>query len=135
MYYVRRAGTIKGPLTREKLSSLRQEKRLRMRDEVSESPDGPWRMFRDAHDLVLTADDSTRDDSVSVTEEPLSPPSGVAKPEKFGESDREWHASLQTWIEGDHLFRKPFRPWKYLLGGVFLVALAIYAMSIVLRPH
>ena len=135
MYYVRRKGHIKGPLTREKLSSLRQEKRLRMRDEVSDSPDGPWRMLRDTPDLLLMADDSPRGDSVSGSDESLSLPHGVAKPEKAGESDREWHDSLQTWIEGDHLFRKPFRPWKYLLGGVFLVALAIYALSIVLRPH
>ena len=41
VYYVRRDGRIKGPLTREKLRTLRQERRLRMRDDVAESVDGP----------------------------------------------------------------------------------------------
>lgn len=135
MYYVRREGHIKGPLTQEKLSSLRHEKRLRMRDEVSESQDGPWRMLRDVPDLVLMADDVSHGDSDALSDESVPPSSGVANPANAEESDREWHASLQTWIEGDHLFRKPFRPWKYLLGGVFLVALAILALAIVFGSH
>ena len=51
MYYVRRDGRVKGPLTREKLRTLRQERRLRMRDEVAESANGPWRQLGDFRDL------------------------------------------------------------------------------------
>ena len=136
MYYVRREGRIKGPLTREKLRSLRQERRLRMRDEVSESADGPWRQLRDVRDEVLGEDDQLpRFGSGIWNDDPVALPSGDELPAVDGEPDREWHESLQTWLEGDDPFRKPFRPWTYLLGGVFLVALTVYALMIVLRPH
>jgi len=43
VYFVRRKGRVKGPLTLEKLRALRDEDRLRMRDEIAESADGPWK--------------------------------------------------------------------------------------------
>ena len=135
MYYVRREGRIKGPLTREKLCALREEKRLRMRDEVSESPDGPWRMVRDIQDLAVTADDEPPCDIGGMNDESVPLLDGVAGATIVEEPDREWHASLHTWIEGDSPFRKPFRPLVYALGGMFLVALAIFALVIVLGPH
>jgi len=33
------------------------------------------------------------------------------------------------------VFRKPFRPWMYVLGGLLLVALAIFAVAIVVGPQ
>jgi hypothetical protein len=135
MYYVRREGRIKGPLTREKLSALREEKRLRMRDEVSESPAGPWRRVRDIQDLVATADDEPPCDIGDRDDESVPLSDGVAGATIAEQPDGEWHASLHTWIEGDSPFRKPFRPWVYALGGIFLVALAIFALVIVLGPH
>jgi len=134
LYYVRREGRIKGPLTREKLCALQNEKRLRTRDEVSESPDGPWRMLRDVQELVVMTDDASRSDSGLSSDESAPPSNGEAGAAIAEEPDREWHASLQTWIEGDSPFRKPFRPWMYVLGGMFLVALAIFALKIVLWP-
>jgi hypothetical protein len=136
MYYVRRDGRIKGPLTPEKLRSLRQERRLRMRDEVSESADGPWQRLRDVRDRVLGNDDETpRFDSGIWSEDPvpmlLADEDGVVG----GEPDPEWHESLQTWLEGEDPFRKPFRPWMYALGSMLLVALAILAIAIVFGTH
>ena len=134
-YYVRREGRIKGPLTREKLCALRNEKRLRTRDEVSESPDGPWRRLRDIQELVQMTDSLPRSDSGLSGGESPSPANGRAGAAIAEEPDREWHASLQTWVEGDSPFRKPFRPWMYALGAAFLVALAFFALKIVLWPH
>jgi hypothetical protein len=136
MYYVRRDGRVKGPLTREKLRSLRQERRLRMRDEVAESANGPWRQLGDFRDKVLGgADPLPQFDSGIWSEEvvpmPLANKDGVVD----GEPDREWHESLQTWLEGEDPFRKPFRPWMYALGGMLLVALAMLALAIVFGSH
>jgi len=134
MYYVRREGRIKGPLSREKLRSLRQEQRLRMRDEIAESADGPWQLLRDVREDVLGVE-VPRFDSGIWSEEPAAMPLADEDAAVDGEPDREWHESLQTWLEGDDPFRKPFRPWMYVLGVVFLLALAIFAMVIVLQPH
>ena len=136
MYYVRRKGSVKGPLTREKLRRLRKERRLRMGDDVAESADGPWRRLRDVRDEVLGHDDQLArpDSGIWSEEKALMPPSDEDAAVGV-EPDREWHESLQTWLEGDDPFRKPFRPWMYVLGVVFLLALAIFAMVIVLQPH
>ena len=135
MYYVRREGRIKGPLTREKLRSLRQERRLRMRDEVSESANGPWQLLRDVREEVMEGDEVPRFDSGIWSDDPAPMPLADEEAAVNGEPDREWHESLQSWLEGEDPFRKPFRPWMYVLGVVFLLALAFYAMVIVLHSH
>ena len=135
MYYVRRDGRVKGPLTREKLRTLRQERRLRMRDEVAESANGPWRQLGDFREEVLDGDEVPRFEGGIWSEElvpiPLADEDGAAD----GEPDREWHESLQTWLEGEDPFRKPFRPWMYALGAMLLVALGILATAIVFGTH
>ena len=135
MYYVRREGRIKGPLSREKLRSLRQERRLRMRDEVSESADGPWRQLRDIREQVLGGDEVPRFDSGIWGEDAVPMPLDDGAVAADSEPDREWHESLQTWLEGEDAFRKPFRPWMYGLGGLLLVALAILTLAIVFGKH
>ena len=136
MYYVRRQGRVKGPLTREKLRSLRQERRLRMRDEVAESANGPWRQLGDFRDEVLGgADPLPQFDSGIWSEEVVPMPLANEDGAVDGEPDREWHASLQTWLEGEDPFRKPFRLWMYALGGMLLVALAMLALAIVFGSH
>ena len=134
MYYIRRDGRIKGPLTQEKLCGLRDEKRLKIQDEISESPDGPWRMLRDVQELVVMDDSGLRSDSGLISDESAPLTNGGTRAVIAEEPDREWHASLQTWVEGDSPFRKPFRPWMYVFGAVFLVALAFFALKIVLWP-
>ena len=90
---------------------------------------------RDIQELVELTDDASRSDGglASNESDPLS--DGGAGDSIAGEPSREWHGSLQTWLEGDSPFRKPFRPWMYVLGSLFLAALAIYALKIVLWPH
>lgn len=131
MYYVRRDGRVKGPLTREKLRTLRQERRLRMRDEVAESANGPWRQLGEFRDEVLGGADVPRFDSGIWSDEPVPIPLADEDGAVDGEPDREWHESLQTWLEGEDPFRKPLRPWMYALGAMLLVALGMLALAIV----
>lgn len=136
MYYVRREGRIKGPLTREKLSRLRRERRLRMRDEVSESPEGPWRTLRDVRGEVLGGDEGAGPFGGGLPiEEPVEWPTDDEDDAIDATSDESWHESLQTWLEGEDPFRRPFRPWMYVLGALFLVALAGLTLAIVLGTH
>jgi hypothetical protein len=58
VYFVRRKGRVKGPLSREKLVALQQEDRLRMQDEIGPSEDGPWQRLIDIYDEVF-GDEST----------------------------------------------------------------------------
>jgi hypothetical protein len=135
MYYVRRDGRIKGPLTRDKLRTLRQERRLRMRDEVSESAEGPWLPFQDFREEVLGGDDKVPPlDSGIWNEDQVLVPL-AAEVDSGGQPVREWQASLQMWLEGEDPFRKPFRPWMYALGGMLLIVLAMLALAIVFGPH
>jgi len=136
MYYVRREGRIKGPLTAEKLRSLRRERRLRMRDEVSKSVNGPWLQFREFREEVLGDDGHVpRFDHGIWSEDPVTVPLADEEDVVDGEPDSEWHESLQTWLEGEDPFRKPFRPWMYALGAMLLVALGILALAIVFGTH
>ena len=149
MYYVRRDGRIKGPLSREKLRSLRQERRLRMRDEVALTADGPWRVLRDVRAEVLggeefplaaepsEGEELARFDSGiwSETQEPPPPAGEQPFAGREQEPDGEWHESLRTWLEGDDPFRGPFRPWLYALGAMLLVVLGILALTVVFGTH
>lgn len=143
MYYVRRDGRIKGPLSREKLRSLRQEKRLRMRDEIATTADGPWHVLRDVREAVLGAgalpsgEASPPFDSGIWSDQagpaPLTPAGGAAAGEQ--EPDGEWQDTLRAWLEGDDPFRGPFRPGMYILGALLLVVLGVLALSVVFGTH
>lgn len=149
MYYVRRDGRIKGPLSREKLRSLREEKRLRMRDEIATAANGPWRPLRDIREEVLGENEPPAEERLPEAGELPQFDSGIwredgepEKPARAGaaalresEPDDEWHDSLRTWLEGDDAFRGPFRPWMYVLGTLLLVVLGTLALSVVFGPH
>ena len=135
MYYVRRDSRIKGPLTRDKLRTLRREGRLRMRDEVSASADGPWLPFQDFREEVLGGDDEVPQLDSGIWNQDSVLVQSADEMGSGGQPVREWQASLQTWLEGEDPFRKPFRPWMYALGGMLLIALAMLALAIVFGPH
>lgn len=143
MYYVRRDGRIKGPLSREKLRSLRQEKRLRMRDEIATTAEGPWHVLRDVREEVLGAgvlpggEASPPFDSGSWSDQAAPAPPLPTDEAAAGEQepDGEWYDTLRTWVEGDDPFRGPFRPWMYVLGTLLLVVLGVLALSVVFGTH
>ena len=128
MYYVRRSGRIRGPLTLEKLRSLRDEDRLRIRDEISESADGPWSLLADMYEELLgesTAEHTALDDEFLATT-PSSRPT-ARQPVRAGDRGSP----------GPHkLLRKPVQLWIVIASGVALACLLVLAtaLGVVLSP-
>ena len=86
MYFVRRKGRVKGPLSREKLLTLQQEDRLRMQDEIGQSEGGPWSRLIDVYDEVFGEEstaiaDAQGEDEFWTEEPPAAKPAtkGIAK--------------------------------------------------------
>jgi hypothetical protein len=136
MFFVRRDGRVKGPITRERLRELRREDRLRMRDEIALAADGPWSRLRDVYDDVLADEESVAADDEFWREElpPDKPPAALRKPAANADEGRNWFARLRESIEGDGAFRQPFRLWSFLAAAVPLAALAAFFAVILVSP-
>ncbi len=130
-YFVRRGGRVKGPLTRERLRELRNEDRLRMRDEIALSADGPWDRLRDVHDDVL-GERGTGGVDDDFWREELPPEKPKATPAAEG---RTWGDRLRDWMEGDDAFRKPFHVGTFLAAAVPLLTLAGFVAVILVSPQ
>lgn len=98
MYFVRRDGKVKGPLSIDRLRSLRLEQRLRDEDEIGEAKEGPWeRVDSVAADLLAdrgSADfDFELDDSggieVEAADQPFAAAVGSARSKARGSGRRE----------------------------------------------
>jgi len=146
MFFVRRDGRVKGPVTRDRLRELRRQDRLRMRDEISLAADGPWSRLRDVYDEVLAdAETAAADDEFWREDLPPDKPSaggrntGAGKRAggqfaEEGEHGRTWFERLRDTLEGDGAFRQPFRPWSFLAAAVPLAALAAFVAVILVSP-
>ena len=132
MYFVRRKGKTRGPLTLEKLQSLRDQDRLRMGDEIGESADGPWTRLADIYDELLGDPETTGDDQSELDDDFL-----IAKPSSLRKSatQRMVAASPKT---GGHtsLFGGQLKPWQMITAGVGLACLAVLAViaGVLLSP-
>ena len=126
MYFVRRKGRVKGPLTLEKLRALRDEDRLRMRDEIAESADGPWKRLTEVYVELLDEDETSGDADSGVEEEFWEEQStsrqGSAKNKPSSASD----AKKQRQPAG--LFGGQVKPWQLVAGGVTAAGLAAVAL-------
>ena len=136
MFFVRRDGRVKGPLTRERLRELRREDRLRMRDEIALAADGPWSRLRDVSDDVLADEESVAADDEFWREElpPDKPPAAPRKATTNDDDGRSWFERLRESIEGDGAFRQPFRLWSFLAAAVPLAAVAAFFAVILVSP-
>ena len=136
MFFVRRDGRVKGPLTRERLRELRREDRLRMRDEIALAADGPWSRLRDVSDDVLADDESVAADDEFWREElpPDKPPPAARKAAENDDDGRSWFERLRESIEGDGAFRQPFRLWSFLAAAAPLAAVAAFFAVILVSP-
>lgn len=135
MFFVRRDGRVKGPLTRARLRELRRDDRLRMRDEIALAVDGPWSRLRDVYDDVIPDEESVAAADDFWREE--LPPDKAAPAPKTAASaadGRTWFERLREMIEGDDAFRQPFSPWSFLAAAVPLVALAGFVAVILVSP-
>jgi phage FluMu protein gp41 len=52
-FFLRREGKVHGPLSRRKLSNLRSQKKLRQKDELACSQQGPWFLVSRVHRQVI----------------------------------------------------------------------------------
>jgi hypothetical protein len=136
MFFVRRDGRVKGPLTRERLRELRREDRLRMRDEIALAADGPWSRLRDVSDDVLADEESVAADDEFWREElpPDKPPPAPRKAAANDDDSRSWFERLRESIEGDGAFRQPFHLWSFLAAAVPLAAVAAFFAVILVSP-
>lgn len=131
MYYVKRKGKIKGPLTLEKMQELRDEDRLRMRDEVAESPEGPWARLSDVYDRVFGGtvtgeSDGADDDDSFLSLVPEYAPSQKPTP-AGGAAAAPPSAAVGTLT---------LRPWQVAAGIAGVVAFGMFAiiLGVVLSP-
>ena len=132
MYFVRRKGQTRGPLTLEKLQSLRDQDRLRMRDEISESEDGPWTRLADIYDELLGDPGTNGDDQSEFDDDFL-----IAKPSSRRQSSRQTPVNPGPKPDGQNgLFGGQLKPWQMIAAGVGLACLAVLAVTagILLSP-
>ena len=132
MYFVRRKGKTRGPLTLEKLQSLRDQDRLRMRDEISESEDGPWTRLADIYDELLGDPGTSGDDQSEFDDDFL-----IVKPSSRRQSSRQTVVNASPKPGGQNgLFGGQLKPWQMIAAGVGLACLAVLAVTagILLSP-
>ena len=139
LFFVRRDGRVKGPLTRERLRDLRRQDRLRLRDEIAVAADGPWSPLRDVYDQVLPDEEpaAAADDFWREELPPDASAAGERRQDGRGAPgvDRlTWFERLRELLEGDGAFREPFRPWSFLAAAVPLAALAAVVAVILVSP-
>ena len=125
MYFVRRKGKTRGPLTLEKLQSLRDQDRLRMRDEISESEDGPWTRLVDIYDKLLGDPEATGDNQGDFDDDFL-----IAKPSSRQQSSRQKLVNASPKPSTQNvLFGGRMKPWQMITAGVGLACLAVLAVT------
>ena len=126
MYFVRRKGRIRGPLTLEKLQSLRDEDRLRMRDEIAESAEGPWSRLHDVYDELLGPETSDSDGPGDLDDDFLAPKHSSRR----ASPSRETVTVVAKPTLREALFSGQFQPWQVIAAGVGLACLAILAVAV-----
>jgi len=126
VYFVRRKGRVKGPLTLEKLRALRDEDRLRMRDEIAESADGPWKRLTEVYVELLDEDESPDDADSGVEEEFWEEQSTSRQGSAKNKPSSASNVKKQRQPAG--LFGGQVKPWQLVAGGVTAAGLAAVAL-------
>ena len=139
MYYMRRHGRVKGPLSREKLVALQQEDRLRMRDEIGPTEDGPWQRLIDVYDEVFGDESTTAyadnpaDDEFWTGDPPAGKP--AARGSLKGKPAAAAKPGRSTSGSSAGLFGGTIKPWQLIaavsgvggLAGLGAVAWMLWA--------
>ena len=139
MYYMRRRGRVKGPLSREKLVALQQEDRLRMRDEIGPTEDGPWQRLIDVYDEVFGDESTTAyadnpaDDEFWTGDPPAGKP--AARGSLKGKPAAAAKPGRSTSGSSAGLFGGTIKPWQLIaavsgvggLAGLGAVAWMLWA--------
>lgn len=128
-YFVRRNDRVKGPLAVQKLRDLWDADRLRLRDEIAESADGPWSPLAHVYD-ELFGDGGDADDGSAFDDDLMAPPT---KPRPRRTAAGGAAAPLQT---ADMSLVKRLKPWQWAAAGgaAGMVALLAIVAGVVLSP-
>ena len=131
MYFVRRKGQIRGPLTLEKLQSLRDEDRLRMRDEIAESADGPWSRLADIYDELLGTGPAEDHDAAALDDDFAAP----QRPRRRSSAARSATAASKA-APRPTLFGGRVKPWQVIAaaGGLACLLVLATAVGVLLSP-
>jgi hypothetical protein len=127
MYFVRRKGRIRGPLTLEKLQSLRDEDRLRMRDEIAESAEGPWSRLTDVYDELLGPETSDSDGPGELDDDFSSAPKHSSR---RASPSRNVVTVFAKPTLREALLSGQLQPWQVIAAGVGLACLAVLAIAV-----
>lgn len=131
MYFVRRKGQIRGPLTLEKLQSLRDEDRLRMRDEIAESADGPWSRLADIYDELLGTGPAEDHDAAALDDD-----FAVPKPARRRSPAVRSATAASKAAPRPTLFGGRVKPWQVIAaaGGLACLLVLATAVGVLLSP-
>jgi len=121
VYFVRRKGRIKGPLALEKLRALRDEDRLRMRDEIAESADGPWKRLTEVYLELFGDDEPGYDDASAIEDEFWAPLPSAAR-------SRDTTPAAAKPAPSQGLFPSHLKPWQWAVVGITAAGLALLAV-------
>jgi hypothetical protein len=126
VYFVRRKGRVKGPLTLEKLRALRDEDRLRMRDEIAESADGPWKRLTEVYVELLDEEETSGEDESGVDDEFWEENATSRRPN--GTTKKSAANTAKKPEQPAGLFGGQVKPWQLVAGGMTAAGLAGLAL-------
>jgi len=127
VYFVRRKGRVKGPLTLEKLRGLRDEDRLRMRDEIAESADGPWKRLTEVYVELFDGDDEPTVNPVSGVDDEFWEDQAGATQTSGTKKMSAANAAVKTQKQAS-LFGGQVKPWQLVAGGITAAGFAAVAV-------
>lgn len=127
MYFVRRKGRVKGPLTLEKLRALRDEDRLRMRDEIAESAEGPWKRLTDVYVELLGEEETHQGDADSGVDEEFFEANPASMQANGSTKTSAANGAAKPRPQAG-LFGGQVKPWQLVAGGVTAAGLAAAAI-------
>ena len=128
MYFVRRKGRVKGPLTLEKLRALRDEDRLRMRDEIAESADGPWKRLTEVYVELLDEDDEAPGDPVSGVDDEFWEEKSASRQGAGAKNKKSAANTVVKPRPQGRLFGGQMKPWQLVAGGIAAAGFAAVAL-------
>ena len=127
VYFVRRKGRVKGPLTLEKLRALRDDDRLRMRDEIAESADGPWKRLTEVYVELLDEHEEPPGDPVSGVDDEFWEDQSASR-QTSGTKKTSAAGAAAKPRQQVSLFGGQVKPWQMIAGGITAAGLAAVAL-------
>jgi len=114
-------------MTLEKLRALRDEDRLRMRDEIAESADGPWKRLTEVYVELLDEEDETPGDPVSGVDEEFWEENSASRQGAAKKKKSAANTGAKPRPQAG-LFGGQMKPWQLVAGGIAAAGFAAVAL-------